>query len=72
MPRAAAFENVAAQIKSGAAAYSVYALARLFLEKPERYDVRVTAKNDGVLLRAGENGPISTHRPSLESGAFRS
>nr|MDQ2868139.1 hypothetical protein [Verrucomicrobiota bacterium] len=50
----------------------VYALARLFLEKPERYDVRVTAKNDGVLLRAGENGPISTHRPSLESGAFRS
>ena len=42
LPHQRAFENVIAQIKSGSVAYSVFALARLFLEKPERYDVRVT------------------------------
>jgi hypothetical protein len=36
LPYSAPFENVVAQIKSGSVAYSLYALARLFLEKPER------------------------------------
>src|SRR4051812_22141784 len=36
LPHQRAFENVIAQIKSGSVAYSVFALARLFLEKPER------------------------------------
>src|SRR5437762_8313175 len=39
-PQTAAFENVAAQIKAGSVAYSVFALARLFLQQPERYHVR--------------------------------
>src|SRR5256885_1801266 len=42
LPHQKAFENVIAQIKSAPIAYSVFALARLFLEKPERYDVRLT------------------------------
>ena len=51
LPQAAAFENVAAQIKSGTIAYSVYALARLFCEA-ERYHVRVKTKEVRPLFRA--------------------
>ena len=71
LPQAAAFENVAAQIKTGTAAYSVYALARLFLQKPERYHVRVKTKNAGPLFRLGESNAIATNRNALENSAFR-
>ncbi|PYM01737.1 MAG: hypothetical protein DMF19_05500 [Verrucomicrobia bacterium] len=71
LPQAAAFENVAAQIKTGTAAYSVYALARLFLQKPERYHVRVKMKNASPLFRLGESNAISTNRSVLENSAFR-
>ena len=71
LPQAAAFENVAAQIKTGTAAYSVYALARLFLQKPERYHVRVKTKNASPLFRLGESNAIATNRNALENSAFR-
>src|ERR671937_789869 len=71
LPQAAAFENVAAQIKSGTAAYSVYALARLFLQKPERYHVRVKTKDARPLFRLGESNAISSNRTALEDSAFR-
>jgi hypothetical protein len=34
LPRQTVFENVVTQIKSGSVAYSLFVLARLFLEKP--------------------------------------
>src|SRR5438874_12086608 len=71
LPQAAAFENVAAQIKSGTVAYSVYALARLFLQKPERYHVRVKTKDACPLFRLGESNAVSTNRAALEDSAFR-
>jgi hypothetical protein len=71
LPYAAAFENVVAQIKSGSVAYSLYALARLFLEKPERYDVRLTAKAESPLYRVGDDGALSLNREFLERNAFR-
>jgi hypothetical protein len=71
LPQAAAFENVAAQIKSGTVAYSVYALARLFLQKPERYRVRVKTKDACPLFRLGESNEVSTNRTALEDSAFR-
>ena len=71
IPQAAAFENVAAQIKSGTIAYSVYALARLFLQKPERYHVRVKTKDARSLFRLGESNAVSTNRIALEDSAFR-
>jgi hypothetical protein len=71
LPQAAAFENVAAQIKSGTVAYSVYALARLFLQKPERYHVRVKTKEVRPLFRLGESNAVSTNRTALEDSAFR-
>ncbi len=71
LPQAAAFENVAAQIKTGTAAYSVYALARLFLQKPERYHVRIKTKDATPLFRLDESNAISTNRFALENSAFR-
>jgi len=71
LPYSPALENVVAQIKSGSVAYSLYALARLFLEKPERYDVRLTAKAESPLYRLGDNGALSLNREFLERNAFR-
>jgi hypothetical protein len=72
LPRAGALTNVTAQIKGGSVAYSVFALARLFLEKPERYDVRVTGSAEVPLYRLGESGPVATDRGVLERNAFAS
>jgi hypothetical protein len=70
LPQTVAFENVAAQIKAGTAAYSVYALARLFLQKPERYLVRIAIKSDNTLFRLGDSTVIATDRVALENLAF--
>jgi hypothetical protein len=70
LPQPRAFESVIAQIKSGPVAYSVFALARLFLEKPERYEVRLTAVEGAVLHQIGENGPVASDRRILEGSAF--
>lgn len=70
LPQPRAFESVVAQIKSGPLAYSVFALARLFLEKPERYDVRLTAAEGAQLHQLGENGPVASDQRLLEGSAF--
>ncbi len=71
LPQPPAFENVVTQIKSDALTYSLFALARLFLEKPTRYDVRLTAPADSPLLQLGEDGALSVDRQFLERDAFR-
>ena len=71
LPRGSAVENVATQIKSGSVAYSLFALARLFLEKPERYGVRLATKPESPLYQLGEGGAISADQQFLESNAFR-
>src|SRR4029453_8622795 len=71
LPRQNVFENVVAQIKSGSVAYSLFVLARLFLEKPGRYEVRLTAKAEAPLYQLGEDGGISVDREFLERNAFR-
>src|SRR5438105_2189241 len=71
LPRVSAFENVVAQIKSGSVAYSLFALARLFLEKPVGYEVCLTAKQESPLFQLGDNGIVSADREFLERNAFR-
>src|SRR5438094_637747 len=71
LPYSAPFENVVAQIKSGSVAYSLYALARLFLEKPERYEVQLAGKAESQLYRLGDSGTLSLNREFLERNAFR-
>jgi hypothetical protein len=70
LPHPAAFESVVAQIKSNAVTYSVFALARLFLDKAERYDVRLTAGEGVQLHQLGENGMVATDQRILEGNAF--
>ncbi|MEP6937974.1 MAG: hypothetical protein ABI871_07885 [Chthoniobacterales bacterium] len=70
LPRPAALDSVTAQIKSDVVAYSVFALARLFLEKPERYDVHLVGTAETFLYQLGENGPVATDRGVLENVAF--
>jgi len=72
LPRAAALENVVEQIKSSSVAYSLFALARLFLEKATRHDVKLTAPTGSPLFQLGESGAVSTDRQFLERTAFRS
>jgi len=43
----------------------------LFLEKPERYEVHLTAKAESLLYRLGDNGAMSLDREFLERNAFR-
>ena len=71
LPRQSVFENVVTQIKSGTVAYSLFVLARLFLEKPGRYEVHLTAKAEALLYQLGEDGGISVEREFLERNAFR-
>lgn len=71
LPYAAPFESVVAQIRSGSVAYSLYALARLFLEKPERYEVRLIGKPGSPLYRLDDDGDLSLNREFLERNAFR-
>jgi hypothetical protein len=71
LPRQTVLENVVAQIKSGSVAYSLFALARLFLEKPGRYEVRLTAKAEAPLYQLGEGGVVSVNRELLERTGFR-
>jgi hypothetical protein len=71
LPRQNVLENVVAQIKSGSVAYSLFVLARLFLEKAGRYEVRLTAKAEAPFLRLGEDGEVSVDREFLERNAFR-
>lgn len=70
LPRAAGFENVVDQIESGAVAYSLFALARLFLEKATRHDVQLRAPAGVSLFQLGENGAVAVDRPFLERNAF--
>lgn len=70
LPHAPAFESVIAQIKSSSVTYSVFALARLFLDKPERYDVHLKAAEGAVLHQLGEHGAVATDPRTLEATAF--
>ena len=71
LPYSPAIENVMAQIKSGSAAYSLFALARLFLEKPVGYEVHLTARQESPLYQLGDHGAASMEREFLERNAFR-
>lgn len=71
LPDPRALENVLTQIKSEHLAYSVFSLARMFLEKPERYNVRLKSES-APLFQLGENGVAASNRQLLERGAFAS
>src|SRR5438105_9662666 len=70
-PYLPAFENVVVQIKSGSVVYSLFALARFFLERPVGYEVCLTANPESPLYQLGESGIVSVDQDFLERNAFR-
>ena len=70
LPRQSVFENVVTQIKSASVAYSLFALARLFLEKPGRYEVCLRATGKASLYQLGD-GVVAIDREFLDQNAFR-
>jgi hypothetical protein len=70
LPRQSVFENVVIQIKSASVAYSLFTLARLFLEKPGRYEVCLKATEEAPIYQLGD-GVISIDREFLDRNAFR-
>jgi hypothetical protein len=71
LPEERAFSKVIQQIKQGHAAYPLFGLARMFLERPERHRVRIRSLNDDVMLyQLGDDGPIAMETSALERIAF--
>ena len=70
LPRQSVFENVVIQIKSASVAYSLFTLARLFLEKPGRYEVCLRATEEAPIYQLGD-GVVSIDREFLDRNAFR-
>ena len=71
LPKSAVLENVVTQVKAETLAYSLFFLARSFLEKPQRYAVVLKTKPESPLFQLGEDGSVSANRDYLESNAFR-
>jgi hypothetical protein len=70
LPEPHAAGGIARQIKGSGRAYAVFATSKLFLERPERHRVRVTATEPGVLLYQIGDGPASLDRSAIERNAF--
>jgi hypothetical protein len=71
LPEERAFSKVIQQIKQGHAAYPLFGLARMFLERPERHRVRIRTLNDAVMVyQLGDEGPVAMEPAALERVAF--
>jgi len=70
LPEPHAAGGIARQIKGSGRAYAVFATSKLFLERPERHRVRITASEPGVLLYQIGDGPASLDRAAVERNAF--
>ncbi len=71
IPEPNALAAIAKQIRQSGRAYPFLGTARLFLEQPERYRVRLTATESGKVLFQIGDGPISFDRAAVERDVFR-
>jgi hypothetical protein len=71
LPEPPAVAAIAREIKVSHRAFPLFGTARLFLDRPERHRVRITAQDDTVTLFQLGDGIISTDRGALEREAFR-
>lgn len=71
LPEINGAEGIARQIKQSGRAYPLFGTGRLFLERPERHRVKITATEPGVTLYQIDDGPVATDRAAIERGAFQ-
>ena len=70
-PEPAAAAGIAKQIKAGARACGVFRVAKMFLERSERYRVRVAALDPAAVIHQVGDGPVAFDSAAVERGAFR-
>ncbi len=71
LPDEKCVEGIARQIKESHRAYPLFNLARMFLERPERHRVRITAVEENIVLyQGGAEGPVTADRRAAEAAAF--
>jgi hypothetical protein len=71
LPEPAAGAGIAKQIKASSRACGVFRVAKMFLDRPERYRVRITALEPNAQLFQCGDGPVAFDRALVERGAFR-
>lgn len=71
LPEPVMAAGISKQIKSSARACGVFRVANMFMDRFDRFRVRVTALDpNAVIYRAGD-GPLSFDRAAVERGAFK-
>ncbi len=71
IPDAACVESLVNQLRTVRKASSLFSIAKLFLGKPERYQLRIKPVDENVrLFQLGEDGPVSMDKQQLEADAF--
>jgi hypothetical protein len=70
-PEPAAASGIAKQIKGSGRACGVFRVANMFMDRFDRFRVRVTALDPAAVLYQIGEGPLSFERSAVESGAFK-
>lgn len=70
-PEPAAAAGIAKQIKLSARACGVFRVANMFMDRFDRFRVRITALDPAAVLYQVGEGPVSFDRAAVERGAFK-
>ncbi len=70
-PEPAAASGIAKQIKGSGRACGVFRVANMFMDRFDRFRVRVTALDPAAVMHRIGEGPLSFDRSAIESGAFK-
>jgi hypothetical protein len=71
LPEPAAAAGIAKQIKASSRACGVFRVAKMFLDRAERYRARLTALDPSAVLHQVGDGPVAFDSAAVERGAFR-
>jgi hypothetical protein len=71
LPEPAAAAGIAKQIKSSGRACGVFRVANMFMDRFDRFRVRVTALDPAAVIYQCGDGPLSFDRAAVERGAFK-
>ncbi len=71
LPEPAAAAGIAKQIKASSRACGVFRVANMFMDRFDRFRVRVTALDPSAVLYRVGDGPLSFDRAVAERGAFK-
>jgi hypothetical protein len=63
--------SIAKQVKQSSRACGVFRLAKMFLERPERLRIRVTALDQGAVLHQIGDGIVAFDKSTLEKSAYQ-